>query len=183
MEGAELTGIKEKGRAVWGKVSGSLETGMDQAQVELGKLQQQAAQAPESSRARIYTRIGETRARQEADQEKLRSSLAQQIADADVQIADLEAAAMAVSGEAHEKIVHDADEVRAQRGKAQQRLVSNLEVELAEAQSEMATLQKEAADAPPDAADRIMMRATWAKARRDALQERLAAVRQQVSAS
>lgn len=172
-----MSSIKEKSREVWGKVSGSLESGMDQAQAELGKLQEQAARAPDASKARIRAKIGETRAKQEADQEKLRSNLAAEIAAANLQIGELEAAGAGVSGDAREKILHDVEQVRAERDKAHQKLVTNLEAEIAEAQSETATLQREAADAPADAASRIMARAEWASVRRDAVQGSLQAVK------
>lgn len=172
-----MSSIKEKSREVWGKVSGSLESGVNQAQAELGKLQEQAARAPDASKARIRAKIGETRAKQDADQEKLRSNLAAQIADADVQVGELEAAARGVSADAREKVLRDVEQVRAERDKAHQKLVTNLEAEVAEAESELATLQKQAADAPADAAARIMARAEWARVWRDAVQGSLQAVK------
>ncbi len=194
-----MSGIREKGREAWGKLAArteaelaelnvkrraaqeklqaSLQSGTDRAQAELGKLESQAAGAPESARAGMRARIGESRAKQEAGWEKLRASLEAEIADAGTSVAQLEAAASGLSGEARERVAHDADEVRAERDKARGKLVANLEAELAEAQSEMETLQKEAADAPPEAAARIVARAEWARARRDAVQGGLQAIR------
>lgn len=172
-----MSSIKEKGREVWGKVSSSLESGMDQAQAELGKLQEQAARAPDASRASIRAKIGETRAKQEADEEKLRSNLAAEVAEADLQIGQLEAAVGGTSGDAREKILRDVEQMRAERAKAHEKLVTNLEAEVAEVEGELATLQKRAADAPADAAARIMARAEWARVRRDAVQGSLQAVK------
>ena len=172
-----MSGIKERSREVWGKVTGGLESGMDQAQADLGRLQEQAAKAPDASKAHIHAKIGETHAKQEADQEKLRSNLAAEVAEDDLQIAQLEAAAAGVSGDAHGKIVHDIDQVRAERDKAHQKLVNNLEAEVAEIEGELTALEKAAADAPADAAARIMARAEWARVRRDAVQGSLQAVR------
>lgn len=172
-----MSEIKERGRAFWGKVTSGLESGIDQAQSELGKLQQQAAAAPEASKVRIRAKIGETRGRQDAGQEKLRSSLMQQVTDADAQIADLEGAAAGVSGGAREKILHDADQVRAERDQALGKLENSLEGEIVETESEMQALQKEAADATSGAATRIRMRVEWVRARRDAAQQWLQEIR------
>ncbi len=173
-----MSSIKERGREVLGKVTGTLQSAIDQSQSELGKLQSQAAGAPDASKVRIRAKIGETQARQDAGQEKLRASLETQISDAKAQIADLEAAAAGVTGAARDKIVHDADQAKAQRSSVQNKLQTNLEAELAEAESELATLQKEAADAGPEVAPKIMVRAEWARLRRDTMQERLQAARQ-----
>lgn len=167
--------IREKGREVWGKVTGGLESGIDQAQAELGKLQSQAAGAPDATKARIQAKIGETQAKQDAGQEKLRANLESQITDANANIRDLDAAAAGVTGAAHDKIVHDADEAKAERDKARQKLRTSLEAEVAEAEAERAVLEKEAGDASPEAAVRIRERALWARVRRDAVQGRLQA--------
>ncbi len=172
-----MSSIFEKGREVWGKVSGSLESAMDQAQSEVGKLQTQAAGAPDASKARIWAKIGETQAKQEADQEKLRSSLLDQIAEANTQLSQLEGAAAGVSGSAREKLTRDIDQVREERDKALTKLTTNLESEIAAAENEMATLQKEAADASGGAAARIQVRAEWARIRRDTVQQWLQEVR------
>ncbi len=172
-----MSTIKERGREVFGKVTGTLQSGVDQAQSELGKLESQAAGAPDASKVRIRAKIGETQARQEAGQEKLRASLETQISDAKAQIADLEAAAAGVTGAARDKIMRDADQAKAQRNSAQQKLQTSLEADVAEAESELATLQKEAAEAGPEAAPKIMVHAEWARLRRDAMQERLQAAR------
>ena len=59
-----MAAIKEKGREVLGKVSASLQFGVDQAQAELGKLESQAAGAPDATKVRVRAKIGETSGKQ-----------------------------------------------------------------------------------------------------------------------
>ena len=169
--------IKERGREAWGKITAGVQSGVDQAQAELGRLESQAAGAPDATKARIRGQIGQTRGKQEAGWEKVRAGLEQQILEADAEIRELEAAAAGVSGDARARIMEQVEKVRRERNGAREKLENSLQSEIVEAENEMQTLQKEAADAGGKAAERIMRRAEWARVRRDAMQERLEAVR------
>jgi hypothetical protein len=175
-----MSSIKEKSRQVLGKVSAGLQSGVDQAQAELGKLESQAAGASDATRVRTRAKIGETRGKQEAGWEKMRTSLEQQISEAEAEIRELESAASGVSGDARERIMSQADKTRSEREEAHAKLVNSLESEAAEAENEMMSLEKEATEAGGETAERIMMRAGWARMRRDTMQERLEAIRQPV---
>ena len=174
-----MSGLKEKTREVWGKVTASTQAGIDQSQAELGKLQAQAAGAPDASKIHIRAQIGEAQAKRDADEEKMRSSLLEQVVEANAQINQLEAAAAGLSGEARDKVTRDVEQMRADRDRARAKLENSLQAEIAETESEISTLEKAAAEAPNSVAARIMTRANWARAHHDTAQQWLQEIRVQ----